>query len=144
MIKNKFLFVLILVSLTKIIYPQDLIFEHLSLQEGVANNLTYCMMKDSRGFLWFGTMYALARYEGSGYTVFKHDPEDPKSISFDDIVSLFEDRNGNIWIGTWGGGLNKYNPYKGEFTRFVYQKDNLNGINDNIVWAPCEDKDGNI
>lgn len=57
---------------------------------------------------------------------------------------MFEDKNGNIWIGTWGGGLNKYNPYKGEFTRFVFQKDNLNGINDNVVWAICEDKEGNI
>jgi len=145
MIKNKFLFALILVSLAKIIFPQnDLKFEHLSLQDGVAHNLTYCIMKDSKGFLWFGTMYGLARYEGSGYTVFKHDPEDPKSISFDDIVSLFEDKNGNIWIGTWGGGLNKYDPYKGEFTRFVFQKDNPNGINDNIVWAICDDSEGNI
>ncbi len=145
MIKNKFLFAIILVYLTNIIYPQDdLRFEHLSLQDGVTHNLTNCMMKDSKGFLWFGTTYGLARYEGSDYTVFKNDPEDPKSISFDDIVSLFEDKNGNIWIGTNGGGLNKYNPYNGEFARFIYRKDNPNGINDNIIWAICEDKEGNI
>ncbi len=145
MIKNKFLFALILLSLNKIILPQgDLQFEKLSLQEGVAHNLTYSMIKDSRGFLWFGTMYGLARYEGTGYTIFKHNPEDHSSISFDDIVSLYEDKNGNIWIGTWGGGLNKYNPYEGKFTRYVFQKDNPDGINDNIVWAITEDKDGNI
>ena len=102
------------------------------------------MMKDSKGFLWFGTIYGLARYEGSGYTVFKNNPDDQNSISFDDIVSLFEDKSGNIWIGTRGSGLNKYNPYKGEFTRFIYRKDNPNGINDNIIWAVCEDKEGNI
>lgn len=145
MIKNNFLFALILVSLAKLIFPQeDLRFEQLSLQEGVAHNLTYTMMKDSKGFLWFGTMYGLARYEGTGYTVFKHKPDDPKSISFDDIVSLFEDSKGNIWIGTWGGGLNMYDPYKGEFKRFVYQGDKQNTINDNIIWAICEDKKGNI
>jgi ligand-binding sensor domain-containing protein len=66
MSKNKFLFALILVSLSKIIFPQnDLKFEHLSLQDGVAHNLTNYMMKDKKGFLWFGTMYGLARYEGS-------------------------------------------------------------------------------
>ncbi|RPI75548.1 MAG: hypothetical protein EHM47_02355 [Ignavibacteriales bacterium] len=145
MTKNKFLFALILLFLSKIIMPQDgLKFERLSLQDGIAHNLTYCMIKDSKGYLWFGTMYGLARYEGTGYIMFKHDPEDPKSISFDDIVSLFEDRKGNIWIGTWGGGLNKYDPYKGEFTRFVYSRNNMNEINDNIVWAITEDKEGNI
>jgi ligand-binding sensor domain-containing protein len=145
MSKNKFLFALILVFCAKIILPQnDLRFEHLSLQDGVAHNLTNCMMKDSKGFLWFGTMYGLARYEGTGYTIFKNDPDDPKSISFDDIISLFEDKKGNIWIGTWGGGLNKYDPFKGEFTRFIFQKDKPDGINDNTIWAICEDNAGNI
>jgi len=143
--KNKTILGLLIYSFSIFIYPQDeLKFEHLSLQEGVAHNLTYCMMKDSKGFLWFGTMYGLARYEGSGYTIFKHNPDDPASISFDDIISLFEDSKGNIWIGTWGGGLNQYNPYKGEFTRFVYHDNNPNSLNDNVVWAICEDKDGDI
>ncbi len=140
------IFLLVISNLENEIYPQqsDIKFRQLSLQEGVANNLTYCMIKDSKGFLWFGTMYGLARYDGSGYIIFKHDPEDNTSISFDDIVSLFEDREGNIWIGTWGGGLNKYNPYEGKFTSFIYQDDNPDGIDDNIVWAICEDKEGNI
>jgi len=144
MIKNKFLFAFILLFLINI-YPQDsLYFEQLSLQEGVAHNLTYTMIEDSKGFLWFGTMYGLVRYEGSRYTIFKHNPEDEKSISFDDIVSLFEDSKGNIWIGTWGGGLNKYDPFTGEFTRFIADKNDKKGLNDNIVWAITEDKKGNI
>ena len=147
---KKFQFVLIFLFLFSClqnkIYPQqtDLKFKQLSLQEGVANNLTYCMIKDSKGFLWFGTMYGLARYDGSQYIIFKHDPEDSTSISFDDIVSLFEDRKGNIWLGTWGGGLNEYNPYEGKFTSFIYQENNPDGISDNIIWAICEDKEGNI
>jgi len=139
--------ILFLISnlLCEICSQQDSIkFKSLSFQDGVAHNLTYSMMKDSKGFLWFGTMYGLAKYEGSGYIVFKNDPDDPNSISFDDIISLHEDKNGNIWIGTWGGGLNKYDPFRGEFTRFMYQEDNPDGINDNIIWAICEDKNGNI
>ncbi len=143
--KNRTILGLLIYSFSIFIYPQDeMKFEHLSLQEGVAHNLTNCMMKDSKGFLWFGTKYGLARYEGAGYTIFKHNPEDPASISFDDIISLFEDSKGNIWIGTWGGGLNQYNPYKGEFTRFVYDDKNPDGINDNFIKAICEDKNGDI
>ena len=30
-----------------------------------------------------------------------------------------EDKNGSLWIGTWGGGLNRYNPATETFTRYL-------------------------
>jgi len=119
-------------------------FESLSLQKGVSLNLTYAMLQDSRGYLWFGTMYGLVKYDGKDYTTYRSDPWDSSSISFDDIISLFEDHNGNIWVGTWGGGLNKLDPVTGKFRRFLYNKNNPAGICDNIVWSINEDKSGNI
>lgn len=119
-------------------------FEKLSLEKGVPLNLTYCMMKDSKGYLWFGTMYGLVKYDGREYTVYKNDPNDSTSISFDDVISLYEDKNGNIWVGTWGGGLNKFNTLTGIFTRYLYNPKNKNGINDNIIWSITQDNSGNI
>jgi len=114
------------------------------LDKGVALDLTYAMMQDHEGYLWFGTMYGLVRYDGRDYKTFNYIPENPESISFDDIVSLFEDSKGNLWIGTWGGGLNMLNSQRTKFTRFVYDPSNPNGISDNIVWAIAEDDKGNI
>ena len=119
-------------------------FEHLSLDEGAALNLTYCMMQDHKGFLWFGTMYGLVKYDGRDYKVYKNNPEDPNSISFDDIITLYEDSDNNIWIGTWGGGLNKLEPETGKFTRFLNDDRVKNGISDNIIWSICEDNKGNL
>ena len=65
-------------------------FEQLSLEEGVPLNLAYTMMHDSRGFIWFGTMHGLVKYDGRIYKVFRHNPDDPSSISFDDVVSLLK------------------------------------------------------
>ena len=102
------------------------------------------MMQDHRGFIWFGTMYGLVKYDGKTFQVFKNDPDDDNSISFDDIISLYEDSGHNIWIGTWGGGLNKFDPSSGKFTRFISNEKDTNGISDNIVWTITADNDGNL
>lgn len=119
-------------------------FETLSLQKGVSLNLSYSIMQDSKGYIWFATMYGLVRYDGIDYTIYRNDPWDSTSISFDDITALFEDSRGNIWAGTWGGGLNKLDPATGKFTRYLYKKNDPNSICDNIIWAINEDKSGNI
>ncbi len=119
-------------------------FIRLPLDKGVALDLTFAMMQDYEGYLWFGTMYGLVRYDGRDYKTFNYNPENSESISFDDIVSLYEDSKGNLWIGTWGGGLNMLNRQRTKFTRFVYDSSNPDGISDNIVWAITEDDKGNI
>jgi ligand-binding sensor domain-containing protein len=52
----------------------DASFTQLSLEKGVALNLTYDMLQDSEGYLWFGTMYGLVRYDGINYKTFTYNP----------------------------------------------------------------------
>jgi ligand-binding sensor domain-containing protein len=89
-------------------------------------------------------MYGLVRYDGLNYKTFTYDPENPESISFDDVISLFEDSNGNLWIGTWGGGLNMLDAKRKSFKRFIYDPSVEDGITDNIIWAITEDTNGSI
>ncbi len=125
--------------------PQaDLQFERLSLEQGVAHDLVFCMLQDRTGFMWFGTMYGLVRYDGRRYTVFKHDPADSNSISFNDVISIHEDRAGHLWIGTWGGGLNRFDPATEKFTRFLHDAQDTTSLHDNMVWAVGEDRTGNF
>ena len=114
-------------------------FLQLPMDKGVAFNLTYDMLQDSRGFLWFGTKYGLVRYDGENFITYKFNPEDSTSISFNDIISLFEDSKGNLWVGTWGGGLNMLDNRSNKFTRFLYDRSNPNSIADNVIWSICED-----
>ena len=113
-------------------------FEHLSIEEGVSHNLIYTIMQDSRGFMWFGTMYGLAKYDGIQYTVYRHNASDSTSISFDDIISLHEDRYGKIWVGTWGGGLNQFDPASETFVRYLHDPENPASIAGNTVWKIAE------
>ncbi len=119
-------------------------FQHLSLEKGISHNLTYCILQDRAGFMWFGTLFGLIRYDGQRFDVFRNDPFDSTSISRDDILSLYEDRNGILWIGTYEGGLNRYDPDTGTFLRYQHDPDDSLSLSDNIVWAICEDRQGNL
>lgn len=143
---NKATIIILFILLQNIAFGQtdDARFIRLSLEKGVALNLTYDMIQDNEGYLWFGTMYGLVRYDGINYKTFTYEPENPQSISFNDIISLFEDSKGNLWIGTWGGGLNMLDTNRKSFKRFIYDASSVNGITDNIIWAITEDDDGNI
>lgn len=119
----------------------DLRIEPLPIDEGVSHNLIYCMLQDRDGLMWFGTMYGLVKYDGVRYTTYRHDPNDPHSISYDDIIALYQDSAGDLWIGTWGGGLNKFDPHSGRFIRFLHQPGHPGGIGSGIVWSITETRE---
>ena len=123
-------------------YPGPPRFAHLSLNEGVSNNLVYAMAQDHHGFMWFGTLYGLVRYDGYRYEVFQHDPQDPASISFDDIISLKADTDGHLWVGTWEGGLNRLDLSTGKFSRFFHDRGDSASLIDNSVYAIAETGQG--
>jgi len=95
-------------------------FDTIGIEQGLSQSSVRVVFQDSRGFLWFGTEDGLNRYDGYNFKVFKRDPSNPKSISDGWITAITEDQNGYIWIGTRLGGLNRYNPFNGEFTQFQH------------------------
>lgn len=95
--------------------PSHLKFQHLGKSEGLTESNITCILQDSRGFMWFGTRDGLNRYDGYGFTVYRNQEGDPKSISNNFITSIIEDKKGNLWIGTWGGGLNRWDREKNRF-----------------------------
>ena len=70
-------------------------FRHLTSSDGLSCNHVGCILKDSRGYMWFGTEYGLNRFDGYR---FKHFFKKDISYSSDNISSLQEDSWGNIWI----------------------------------------------
>ena len=139
-------FILIILTLFSSSFAQNSEprFVQLPMDKGVALNLTYDIIQDSKGFLWFGTMYGLVKYDGENFITYKYNPEDSTSISFNDIISLLEDSKGNLWVGTWGGGLNKFDISNKKFIRFLHDPINLQSVADNVIWSTCEDNKGKI
>ncbi len=117
-------------------------FEHITLDQGLSDNTVYSIIQDQNGFLWFGTQNGLNKFDGYEITVFRHDPFDANSVSNDNAGNLFIDRLGIIWIGTWGGGLDSYNPRTGQFTHYTNDPDKPNSLSYDRVQTIFEDQSG--
>ena len=88
------------------------------LSQELPNDSVYAVVQGPKGFLWVGTQDGLARYDGYRFVVFRYDPGNPDSLSHDDVVSLAQG-HGGLWVGTWGGGLNHFDPDSGSFWRLA-------------------------
>ncbi len=128
--------------LPNISYSQNIRFEQLSLEEGLSQSVVNVILQDRMGFLWIGTEDGLNRYDGYNFKVYKPDADDPNSLSDRWITSLVEDKEGYLWVGTRLGGLNRYDPVTGKFTRFIHDESNSKGLGNNQISALLTDEKG--
>jgi streptogramin lyase len=110
-------------------YPVD----RISLEQGLSQSIAKCILKDRRGFMWFGTESGLNRYDGFTFRVYKQIPFDETSISNNDILTLCEDSTGMIWVGTSTAGLNMFDPRTERFSRYQNRPDDPGSISSNTV-----------
>jgi ligand-binding sensor domain-containing protein len=92
-----------------------------------------------------GTDDGLNRYDGHYFTIFRHQHNDPTTISGNIITALFEDENDVLWIGTADGGLTKYDyrlPAGNQFRQYVHLPNDSSSIPDNIINAVVQDRYG--
>ena len=116
-----FLFFLGIQLVSRCLFAQDYRVEHIGVEKGLSQGSPYHMLKDSRGFMWFGTQDGLNRYDGHSFKVYKPDPNNPYTLHGVNIAGIVEDRRGNIWLGT-EEGLNCYERSTEHFTLIVDKK----------------------
>jgi len=95
-------------------------FDRLGSAEGLPNTDVRAIVQDRSGFLWFGTQGGLARYDGTGFRVYRPRDADPTSLSDGYITALALDASGKLWVGTAESGVNLYDPDTDQFTRFSH------------------------
>jgi signal transduction histidine kinase/ligand-binding sensor domain-containing protein/DNA-binding response OmpR family regulator len=102
--------------------PNQPFFKHITTDEGLSFNSVYSILQDKQGFLWFGTLDGLNRYDGIEFRNYR--VIDKKY--FQDVSPLIEDSLGNIWAGSI---LLRYNP--------ITDKQYINwvSIDDTLQWA---------
>ncbi len=117
--------------------------ENLTVEDGLSQNYIYSIFQDSRGFIWIGTKDGLNRYDGYGFRIYRNNSHDSTTLSNNNVSYITEDISGNLWVGTLGGGVNRYNHDKDNFTRFLHNENDTNSISDNFVKAIfCNTKNG--
>jgi ligand-binding sensor domain-containing protein/signal transduction histidine kinase len=134
---------LIVINPSQKIFSQsyNIDFDRIGIEQGLSQSSVQAIVQDSLGFLWFATQDGLNQYDGYNFKIFKHETNDSSSISDDWISALCFDQAGDLWIGTAGGGLNKYDRKKGIFRQYRHIDSVANSLSDDrILSLLCDSK----
>jgi signal transduction histidine kinase/ligand-binding sensor domain-containing protein/DNA-binding response OmpR family regulator len=80
--------------------PVQYPFSHLDISNGLSHNQVTSIIKDAKGFMWFGTASGLNRYDGYTFTIFRHKENDTTSLNDDLIVKIQEGPHNKLLIDT--------------------------------------------
>lgn len=97
-------------------------FQSITTEHGLPHNYVHSISQDNKGFLWIGTNYGLARYDGYSFKVFQPNPLKPYSITSKPIGSTFVDSYQNLWMSINSGGINKMDLSNERFTGYFSDK----------------------
>ena len=116
--------------------------KHLTTEDGLSQATINDLIKDSSGFVWIATEDGLNRFDGKEFKHYKHSESDSTSITGNVLNKLCEDKNGNIWVGTIGNGLNYYDRKANIFKRiqleYAYDTETISDIlieDNGIIWV---------
>jgi signal transduction histidine kinase/ligand-binding sensor domain-containing protein/DNA-binding response OmpR family regulator len=80
------------------------------------------ILRDREGSLWIGSIgYGVIRMtgDGPGFDTYRHDPDDPTSLSSDLVKVIHQGADGALWMGTRDAGLNRLGPGRQRFDHFM-------------------------
>jgi ligand-binding sensor domain-containing protein/two-component sensor histidine kinase len=143
---KKSVYIFILASLNLVLGKEVPYFkiEHLSIEQGLSQNTVRSIIQDKQGFLWFATEDGLNRYDGYRLKVYRHNQLDSNSISDNFIWILYENKKGELWIGTNNGGLNRFDKENERFVQYKSDSSDPFSISNNNIRAISEDENGTL
>ncbi len=104
------------------------------------NRYTGGFLEDSKRRFWISTSYGIKLFNRSTktYRSYHFEEINGEGIAGNATQQLFEDKDGNIWAGTWNSGLLKYDEAKDRFILFPFLADDgglqtVHGINSIIL-----------
>lgn len=118
-------------------------FDHLGTDEGLASGTVNSVLRDSKGYVWIGTIDGLNRYNGFEITTFKHDLKDRGSIVGNTVYAVKEDKEGLIWIAT-DQGLSVFDWEKEEFKTYINDPQNEKSLSNNHLRDVFVDSQGRV
>ncbi|MFI5156203.1 MAG: two-component regulator propeller domain-containing protein, partial [Chitinophagales bacterium] len=140
-----FFLILILISPSSIAQLNSANLTQYSEKDGLPGVQVRRVLSDKLGYLWFGTINGLARYDGYEFKRFYYDPNDSSSIHGLSVWSLYEDHKGNIWTGTSPSSLNKYDPVLNKFKQYEFTHLIKHPANTEIgISSICEDNNARM
>lgn len=122
----------------------DLRFFTLTTSQGLSQATVYQILQDSKGFIWLATRDGLNRFDGYNFKIYRHDPNQPHSLSASFIQGIAEDREGILWVAT-RRGLNRLRPNsEGRFDRFLHDPKRIDSFPTNRLTDIAIDRNNTL
>ena len=119
-------------------YFRELIFQSLTVNDGLAHRTVHSITQDQQGFIWIGTNNGLNRYDGDKITTYRWNIDDSTSLPGNIIEKLYPGKNGRLWVITSRGQLSWYNHATDQFNLIKTPP------GEHFIRDIAEDKAGNI
>ena len=81
---------------------EQISFAHLGIQEGLSQSTVLSITQDVKGNMWFATFNGVNRFDGYGFTVYRHETGNAGSIADNMVYAVKADDKGGVWVGTTG------------------------------------------
>ncbi len=96
--------------------------------------------------IWIATMIGLFIFDSQTgkFDLYQNEPDNPASIPENSVRHLYKDREGNVWLATYGGGVAKAVRRNILFKTFQHAPKNPNSVVGGLLFGICEDKAGNL
>jgi len=94
--------------------------------------------------MWIATDDGLNKFDGTNFTVYRHQAGDSASLRANEILALYEDKAGNIWIGTSGGAISMYDRRRDKFIHYPVGGGGDGFLPNAVVRGICSDERGMI
>ncbi|WNH10730.1 ligand-binding sensor domain-containing protein [Thalassobellus suaedae] len=97
-----------------ILGAQNIKVEKLDIKNGLPDNSIRDIIQDKQGYLWFGTLNGLSRFDGKSFKNYNSIPGDTTSLGNSRMVKIKEDKKGFIWCWADDLKLQRVNPVTNE------------------------------
>jgi diguanylate cyclase (GGDEF)-like protein/PAS domain S-box-containing protein len=112
----------------------------------IIGNVIRSILQNQNGNIWLGTETGISILSPKNELLFSYDTQNSTNFGLESsyILSLYKDSNDSIWLGTFAGGLYRYNADGSEIKLFNKASTEQTGLSGNIIWGMSEDTKGKI
>lgn len=99
----------------------NLQFEHFNTYDGLSNNSVRWIYQDKKGFLWFGTLNGLNRFDGKQFKSYSLMDELSDNLSNNRIIQIAEDSDQFLWVVTYDKKVHLINTVTNKISSFPFE-----------------------